>query len=59
MSERLTLTTPDDWHIHLRDGDVLSHTVADCARTFRRAIVMPNLVPPVTNAEEALAYGSR
>lgn len=59
MTERLTLTTPDDWHIHLRDGDVLSHTVADCARSFRRAIVMPNLVPPVTNAEEALAYGSR
>ncbi|MFO1370500.1 MAG: dihydroorotase [Marinagarivorans sp.] len=59
MTERLTLTTPDDWHIHLRDGDVLSHTVADCARTFRRAIVMPNLVPPVTQAEEAMAYRAR
>ena len=59
MTERLTLTTPDDWHIHLRDGDVLSHTVADCARAFRRAIVMPNLVPPVTQAEEAMAYRAR
>jgi dihydroorotase len=59
MSERLTLTSPDDWHIHLRDGDVLRTTVADCARSFRRAIVMPNLVPPVTNAEEAAAYRER
>ncbi|HEY6528391.1 MAG TPA: dihydroorotase [Cellvibrionaceae bacterium] len=59
MSERLTLTSPDDWHIHLRDGDVLRNTVADCARSFRRAIVMPNLVPPVTNADEAVAYRER
>ncbi|MEY4590511.1 MAG: hypothetical protein RL497_2587 [Pseudomonadota bacterium] len=59
MSDRLTLTAPDDWHIHLRDGDVLAHTVGDCARSFRRAIVMPNLVPPVTDAEQASAYRSR
>lgn len=59
MSERLTLTAPDDWHIHLRDGDVLRHTVADCAAQFRRAIVMPNLVPPVTNAQQACAYKAR
>ena len=59
MTERLTLTAPDDWHIHLRDGDVLRHTVADCARSFRRAIIMPNLVPPVTNGDEAMAYRGR
>lgn len=59
MSDSVTLTSPDDWHIHLRDGDVLTNTVADCARSFRRAIVMPNLVPPVTNAEEACAYRER
>jgi dihydroorotase len=59
MSNSLTLTTPDDWHIHLRDGDVLHNTVADCARSFRRAIVMPNLVPPVTNAKEVIAYRDR
>ncbi|WP_028695348.1 dihydroorotase [Pseudomonas cremoricolorata] len=59
MSDRLTLLRPDDWHIHLRDGAVLRHTVADVARTFARAIVMPNLVPPVRSADEAGAYRSR
>ncbi|WP_213875058.1 dihydroorotase [Pseudomonas sp. dw_358] len=59
MSDRLTLLRPDDWHIHLRDGAVLPHTVADVARTFARAIVMPNLVPPVRNAQEAGAYRER
>ncbi len=59
MSDRLTLLRPDDWHIHLRDGAVLPHTVADVARTFARAIVMPNLVPPVRSAEEAGAYRQR
>ncbi len=44
----IQITRPDDWHIHLRDGDVLKTTVNHAARTFRRAIVMPNLVPPVT-----------
>jgi dihydroorotase len=53
MSDRLTLLRPDDWHIHLRDGAVLPHTVGDVARTFARAIIMPNLVPPVRNAAEA------
>ncbi len=52
MSDRLTLLRPDDWHIHLRDGAVLPHTVGDVARTFARAIIMPNLVPPVRNATE-------
>lgn len=59
MSDRLTLLRPDDWHIHLRDGAVLPHTVADVARTFGRAIIMPNLVPPVRNAEQADAYRQR
>ena len=56
MSDRITLLRPDDWHIHLRDGAVLQHTVRDVARTFARAIIMPNLVPPVRNADEADAY---
>ena len=59
MSDRLTLLRPDDWHIHLRDGAVLPHTVGDAARTFGRAIIMPNLVPPVRNTVEADAYRQR
>lgn len=55
----LTIQTPDDWHLHLRDGDMLSETVAATARCFKRAIVMPNLVPPVTNVEMAMAYRQR
>ena len=59
MSEQLTISAPDDWHIHLRDGASLIRTVADAARQFRRAIVMPNLVPPATTAEALLEYKSR
>ncbi|MFG0380505.1 dihydroorotase [Pseudomonas sp. zbq_18] len=59
MSDRITLLRPDDWHIHLRDGAVLQHTVRDVARTFARAIIMPNLVPPVRNSTEADAYRQR
>ncbi|GAB1264990.1 dihydroorotase [Aurantivibrio infirmus] len=59
MTDRLTITRPDDWHIHLRDGDALTATVADASRYFGRAIVMPNLVPPVTNANLANAYQER
>ncbi|MEH6564430.1 MAG: dihydroorotase [Halopseudomonas sp.] len=59
MIDRLTITRPDDWHIHLRDGEVLSHTVADAARTFARAIIMPNLVPPVRDGNEAAGYKQR
>ncbi|WP_460428384.1 dihydroorotase [Azotobacter armeniacus] len=59
MSDRLTLRRPDDWHIHLRDGDALTRTVPDAARVFGRAIVMPNLAPPVRNASEADAYRRR
>ncbi|WNO10193.1 dihydroorotase [Teredinibacter sp. KSP-S5-2] len=59
MTQTLTLTAPDDWHIHLRDGDALQYTVPHAASSFARAIIMPNLVPPVTNAEEAVAYKER
>ena len=59
MTTRLTITRPDDWHLHLRDGEVLRHTVPHSARRFARAIVMPNLKPPVTTTEQALAYRER
>jgi len=55
----LTITRPDDWHVHLRDGEVLKNTVKDISRYFGRAIVMPNLVPPVTNTELAKSYHQR
>ncbi|MFM7028745.1 MAG: dihydroorotase [Chakrabartia sp.] len=59
MTDRLTLRRPDDWHVHLRDGDMLKAVVGYTARQFRRAIVMPNLKPPVTSAEMARAYRAR
>ena len=55
----LTLIRPDDWHVHLRDGDALTHTCADMARYFGRVIVMPNLTPPVTTVAEAAGYRGR
>ena len=55
----LTITKPDDWHLHFRDGDILTETVAVTARCFQRGIVMPNLVPPITNAAMALDYKQR
>ncbi len=58
-SDSLTLTRPDDWHLHLRDGAALRDVVGHTARQFRRAIVMPNLKPPVVNTEQALAYRGR
>jgi dihydroorotase len=59
MTDRLIIRQPDDWHVHLRDGDMLAVTVPHTARQFGRAIVMPNLVPPVTTAAAAAAYRSR
>ncbi|WP_372872995.1 dihydroorotase [Shewanella sp.] len=56
---QISLTRPDDWHIHLRDGDSLADTVRDAGRYMGRAIVMPNLVPPVTTTEAAIAYYER
>jgi dihydroorotase len=55
----ITLTRPDDWHLHVRDGDVLATVVPHTARQFGRAIIMPNLKPPVTTAAQALAYRDR
>ncbi|MDZ7655638.1 MAG: dihydroorotase [Sulfurimicrobium sp.] len=57
--DTLTLTRPDDWHLHLRDGEHLRAVLPDTARRFGRAIVMPNLRPPVTTTELALAYRQR
>lgn len=59
MANTLTLTRPDDWHVHLRDGAALASTVPAIARYFGRAIVMPNLVPPARSTDEALAYRER
>lgn len=59
MTTRLTLTRPDDWHVHLRDGAALHTTVPHAASTFARAIVMPNLKPPVTSLADATAYRQR
>jgi dihydroorotase len=52
----ITILTPDDWHLHFRNGDMLNETVPATARCFNRAIVMPNLVPPITNAKMAMEY---
>ncbi len=59
MTDRLTITRPDDWHLHLRDGEALRHTVPHSARRFARAIVMPNLKPPVVTTDQAQAYRER
>ncbi|NGZ14323.1 dihydroorotase [Vibrio aestuarianus] len=55
----LTITRPDDWHVHLRDGDVLADTVRDISRYNGRALIMPNTVPPITTTELALSYQER
>ena len=55
----LTITRPDDWHLHLRDGDILQYTVPATASIMGRAIIMPNLTPPIMNAEQALGYQQR
>ena len=56
---QLTITRPDDWHLHLRDGEALLTVLPHTARQFARAIVMPNLKPPVTTVAQALAYRER
>ena len=58
-SQTLTIRKPDDWHLHLRDGEMLRAVAPYTARQFARAIVMPNLVPPVTTVEAAAAYRDR
>ncbi|MFT6310054.1 MAG: dihydroorotase [Porticoccus sp.] len=57
--QELIITQPDDWHIHLRDGDALTRTVDDVSRIFARTIVMPNLSPPATTAAGAMSYRDR
>ena len=59
MTDRLILRRPDDWHVHLRDGAMLAHVAPWTARQFARAIVMPNLSPPVTTVAEGVAYRER
>ncbi len=59
MSDTLTLRRPDDWHLHLRDGAMLRAVLPETARHFARAIVMPNLVPPVVTGAQAAAYRDR
>ena len=59
MAQQITITRPDDWHLHLRDGAVLKDTVPATAKIMGRAIIMPNLVPPVMDAQQALEYRSR
>ena len=59
MTESITITRPDDWHVHLRDGPAMASVVGATARQFARAIVMPNLKPPVVNVAMAQAYRER
>ncbi len=57
--EKIVLRQPDDWHLHLRDGEVLEAVVAPTARVFRRAVVMPNLQPPIITLQDAINYRNR
>ena len=59
MTDTLTITRPDDWHLHVRDGEPLHTVVPHTAAQFARAIIMPNLRPPVTTAQQALDYKAR
>jgi dihydroorotase len=59
MTDTLTIRRPDDWHVHFRDGDMLKAVLPETARHFARAIVMPNLVPPVVTGRDAAEYRDR
>lgn len=59
MTQQITLTRPDDWHLHVRDGEALKAVVPHTAAQFGRAIIMPNLRPPITTAAQAVAYRER
>ena len=59
MTDTITIRTPDDWHLHLRDGAMLRAVAPETARHFARAIIMPNLVPPVVTGAEAASYRDR
>ena len=59
MVKEIVISRPDDWHLHLRDGDFLPITVNETAKSFARAIIMPNLVPPVTKLTHVKNYKKR
>ena len=59
MTQQITITRPDDWHLHVRDGDALATTIPFTAKQFARAIIMPNLAPPITSAQLAGEYRER
>lgn len=59
MTKQITITRPDDWHLHLRDGGALQAVASDTAKQFGRAIIMPNLLPPITTTKLAIAYRER
>ena len=59
MVKEIVISRPDDWHLHLRDGDFLPTTVNETAKSFARAIIMPNLVPPVTKLTHVKNYKQR
>ena len=59
MTTRLTIRKPDDWHLHVRDGAMLKASLPYTAANFGRAILMPNLLPPVCTTKEAAAYRAR
>ncbi len=59
MTDQITITRPDDWHLHLRDGAMLRGVLPETTRHFARALIMPNLVPPVVTAADAMAYRDR
>lgn len=56
MTDKIIIRRPDDWHVHLRDGPMLSQIVNFTAKQFKRAIIMPNLTPPVITAEKGMKY---
>lgn len=58
-ADKLTFTRPDDWHLHLRDGNAMQSVLPDTAKRFARAIIMPNLKPPIVTTEQAAAYRAR
>ncbi|MBL0849163.1 MAG: dihydroorotase [Candidatus Liberibacter ctenarytainae] len=57
--QKLSLCRPDDWHLHLRDGDILRNVVGDSAQHFKRALIMPNLTPPIVTSSDAQSYRQR
>ena len=59
MTTSINIIQPDDWHVHFRDNDILKAVVPETTRHFARAIVMPNLIPPIINGKQAIEYKER